>query len=116
MSDILDKAMSHFRDRLSEDMEYVSVPEWGDKDNPLLIYYKPMTLKQQDAIFKHVRAGSLKSLVETLLQRSLDEDGKRLFKTVHMTEFMRKVDPDVIERIVTEMGGGDIDPEEAEKN
>lgn len=116
MSDILERAKAHFRDRLSEDMDSIEVSEWGEKDIPLVIYFKPMTLKQQDAIFKHVRAGSLKSLVETLIQRSLNEDGKRLYKSAHMIEFMNHVDPSVIERVVTGMAGDDLDEGDIEKN
>lgn len=119
MSDVLNRAKEHFSLRLEEE-KYVLVPEWGtEKDGkkiPLKIFYKPMSLKTQDRIFKHVQAGTLKSLAETLIQRALNEDGSKMFKPVHMTELMGLVDPEVIETIVSEMAGGYPDIEEAEKN
>lgn len=115
MSDILDRAKAHYRDKLSGAMAYVEVPEWGDGNEPLKIYYKPMTLKQQDEIFKHVRAESLKSLAQTMITRSLNEDGTKMFRSVDMTELMRSVDASIIERICIEMADRE-DGEDAVKN
>ena len=35
--------------------------------------------------------------------RARDEDGKLMFKPIHRRELMTKVDPDIIQRIATEM-------------
>ncbi len=116
MSNILERAKGHFRDKLSEEMKFIDVPEWGEENKPLRIFYKPMNLKSQDRIFKHVREGSLQSLAQTLIERARNEDESKMFKPVHMTEFMNAVDPEVIEHIVTEMAGDEPDDEDAEKN
>lgn len=108
MSDILENAKRHFEERISGQMDYVLVPEWSSNEKePLKIYYKPMNLVDQNKIFKFVREGSLESLVETLIVRARNEDGSKMFKPVHKTEFMRQVDPRVIERICEAMATDD---------
>ena len=104
--DVLGMAKSHFREKLDASPECIDVPEWGMK-----IYFKPINLKQQDKIYKYIRAGSLESLAETVIVRALDENGNKIFKPVHKTELMTLVDSDVISRICEVMGGED--PEEA---
>lgn len=114
---IIEAARAHFKAQLdSSDLSYVEVPEWGTPSDPLKIYYKPMNLEQQNRIYKFVAANSLESLAQTLIERSLDEDGKKLFAPAHKVYFMKEVDPKVIERIVMEMAGDEISDEEIEKN
>ena len=52
----------------------------------------------------------------TFILRALDEDGKMIFKRANMTELMRSVDPEIISRVVSEMGGDEPDFDEATKN
>lgn len=111
MSEILERAKAHFRDKVGETLNSVEVPEWGTT-----IYFKPASLEQQNKIYKYIREGSLESLVETIIVRALNEGGKRLFTPANRLEFMKHVDPEVISRICEAMGGDDADEEEAEKN
>jgi Asp-tRNA(Asn)/Glu-tRNA(Gln) amidotransferase B subunit len=116
MSDILENAKQHFRDKVSGEMSFVEVPEWGTEDKPLKIYFRSITLKQKDRIYKYIREGSLESLAMTLVVRALDEEGKPLFKPVHKTELMNSVDSEVIERIVNQMYADDESLDDAVKN
>jgi len=115
---VIERARAHFKQQLdSEDLSFVVVPEWGDNpQEPLKIYYKPMNLEQQNRIFKYVAQSSLESLAQTLIERARDENGNRLFANAHKIYFMKEVDPSVIERIVVEMAGDEIDDSEIEKN
>jgi len=118
MSQVLERAKASFRARLSE-VRCIEVPEWGDESGPLRIYVRPATLKERDAIYRHVSAGSLEALVETLIQRARDEEGKPIFRPVDRLELMRHVDPDVIARVVAEINGDEAElpsVEDAEKN
>ena len=57
------------------------------------------------------------AIVESLIQRALDENGKHLFRSASRTELMRSVDPEIISRIVGEISGGDdFESEDIEKN
>jgi hypothetical protein len=109
---ILAKAKTHWRDKLVAPMESVVVPEWDTT-----IFFKPTTLAQRNTIFRYVNDGSLESLVQTLIIRALDEDGKRLFSNADKKDLMDKVDPDVIVNVVSAMNDEpETTVEDARKN
>ena len=54
---------------------------------------------------------TVEALLQSLIMRALDKEGKPLFTPADKQELMREVDPNVILRIVTEMN----DPENKEK-
>ena len=97
-AELLARAKTHWRDKLVAPMESVVVPEWD-----ATIYFKPTTLAQRNRIFKYVNDGSLESLVETLIIRALDGDGKKLFNNNDKKALMESVDPDVIVRVINAM-------------
>lgn len=107
MSEVLERAKGHFKERLSAPMRYVECAEWAEDDEPLKIYYKPSTLEQRDRIYKHLNAGTLKFIVQTLIERALDENGKPMFKRVEMNILMKQVDPNVVEYIINEIANDD---------
>ena len=52
-----------------------------------------------------------------MIAKALDAEGKKVFKVVNRTEFMRSVDSEVIARIVSSMNADDgLTDEEIEKN
>ena len=111
MSIITDLAKAHYDGLRGELKGPILVPEWGEENSPLKIYYKIMNLAEQDIILKHIRDNSLKALVQTIITRSLDGDGVKLFRTVELTELYKHADADVIERICNEMSGEEEDEE-----
>ena len=109
---ILANAKTHWREKLVAPMESVVVPEWD-----ATIFFKPTTLAQRNTIFRYVNDGSLESLVQTLIIRALDEDGKRLFSNADKKDLMEKVDPDVIVYVITAMNDEpETTVEDARKN
>ena len=51
---IIDKAAAQFRERLSGELKYVECAEWGEKDKPLKVYYKPaINFKAQEKCQNH---------------------------------------------------------------
>jgi|TARA_Y100000310_G_C20618160_1_gene781802 hypothetical protein len=111
-AETLARAKTHWRERLVAPMESVAVSEWD-----AVIYFKPTTLAQRNRIFKYVNDGSLESLVETLLIRALDGDGKKMFSNADKKPLMEQVDPDVIVRIISAMNDEpDTTIEDARKN
>jgi hypothetical protein len=112
MNQVLAEAKKHWRSQLAEPMASVEVPEWSTT-----LFFKPSNLAQRDRIYKHINEGKLEALVETIIQRALDADGKRVFNEACRKDLMTKTDPDVIGRIVTAMSDEeDVTPEEARKN
>jgi hypothetical protein len=118
MSAILEAAKSQFRERMSGKLKYSEVPEWLVGGEPTKIYYKPsMNFKDQGEVLKlHSDNKQAEAVAMTFILRALDEDGARLFVRTNMAEMMRGVDPEIISRVVSEMGDDDPDVEDAIKN
>jgi len=97
---VLQKASEHFKNQLSGGMKSIEVPEWETT-----IYYKPVaTFAEQQRVFEYHNKGQLvEALIETLITRAKDEEGKSMFARGEFAFFMREVDPNVLTRIVTEM-------------
>ena len=116
MSAILESAKNHFRDRLSGGLKSLEVLEWEVDGKPSVIYFKPsLNLSQQEKILALSDQGKkAEAIVEALIQRALDADGNRLFKSMDRIELMKHTDPEIISRIVGEMSGDELD--DPEKN
>tara|TARA_R100001594_G_C3903953_1_gene231586 strand:- start:85 stop:441 length:357 start_codon:yes stop_codon:yes gene_type:complete len=102
---ILDRAEADFRSKLSGKLQSIDVPEWGEKDAPLKVFWKPLiNFKSQEKIFALVSAGkSSEAVCQTLITRALDEDGNQMFQQHELEKLMRFTDPNVISRIVSAM-------------
>ena len=95
---------AQYRDRMSGGLLSIEVPELE-----LTIYHKPsLSLKQQAPISKLLSEGKHEeALVQTLIIRALDADGKPLFRGADKVELMNMCDPDIIARVCVEMSSGD---------
>jgi hypothetical protein len=101
----IDKAKAHFKTVLSQGLQGpITVPEWD-----LKVFFKPATTFQQESRIVELtsQGKTVEALVESLIMRALDGEGKPLFNKMDKTELMREVDPNIIMRVVTEMN----DPE-----
>jgi len=123
MSDILERAEKHFSDKRV--LREIKVPEWEGS----VYFYDPASVRDRNAILECFdrKKGSFSPdvMAVAFMSRARDKDGKPLFSSVAIAEQKRRVldfyDPDILERIVMEMGGlnaglGDVTDEEAEKN
>lgn len=54
MSEILEKAKNHFRERLAAGLGSIEVPEWGTT-----IHFRPLNLKERDRIHRFAAQDSL---------------------------------------------------------
>lgn len=100
---VLNNATSHFKEQLSAGLQSVEVPEWKTT-----IYFKPTSsfAVEQKIIALHAKGELVEALVETLLAKALDEEGKRLFKMADKPVLMNEVSPDVIIRIAAAINAG----------
>lgn len=96
-----------FAEKLSGEMYEVKVPEMdigeGDSKEEAVLHFKPSTLAERDVIYRAVQDGGLGSLIEIIIVRARDEEGNKLFAKKHKIFFERKIDPDVINRIVADL-------------
>lgn len=97
---VLNKAKGHFRDQLAGDLNSIEVPEWETT-----VFFKNVsTFAQEQKILElHAKGELVAALVETLVQKSLDKNGKRMFSNADKDVLMREVDPNIIIRICTEL-------------
>tara|TARA_R100001244_G_C5123468_1_gene124047 strand:+ start:347 stop:700 length:354 start_codon:yes stop_codon:yes gene_type:complete len=102
---VLEKATAQFREKISGELQFVEVPEWGDPDKPLRIYYKPainfIAQGKILALFKQDKDNE--AVLQSLIIKALDVDGNNIFKQTDMQSLLREVDPDVVNRILSEM-------------
>jgi len=112
----MEKVTAHFRNKISGEAKSITVPEW---DN-LTIYYKTSnTLEAEGRLVELAQKGkTIEALVETLITKAMDEEGKPLFTKMDKTTFMHEADPSVVIRIVGEMNSANLDTnlEIVEKN
>lgn len=93
----------------------VEVPEWGPEDEPFIIYAKPMTVGDREAIRERGHVDQPTVMVDTLLQKAEDEAGTKLFEAKDRHALTHEVDGRVVNRIALAILAGPTD-EELEKN
>ena len=113
MSQALQNATEHFKQKLAGGLEKLTVPEWKTD-----IYYKagyPFVV-EQNIIALQQQGKTVEALVETLIQKALDPDGKPLFKKFDKVNLMNEVDPAIVLRIAAVLNSTTSSYEEVEKN
>lgn len=113
--DVMDRIKSHYRETISGELKPIEVPEWGTT-----FYYKRGTNFQLESkVMELQNAGkTAEALVQVMINRCLDENGKRIFNEHNKVELMRSADPKVLLTIVAQINDDDdpVSVEDAEKN
>jgi hypothetical protein len=113
---VLEKATAHFRNRISGEMRKIHVPEWDcdiwfNESNSLIDEGRLIELAQQGK--------TVEALVESLIIKARNQDGTKMFTNLDKVVFLNEVDPQVLIRVVSEMGvaaSEDMNGKEVEKN
>ena len=111
---VLDNAKKHFSDRVSGNLKKITVEEWKTD-----IFYKPVNnFAVESWIIELSQKNRLtEALIETLILKALDAEGKPMFNRLDKIAMMNEVDPAVITRVVGQINATDIiDFETVEKN
>ena len=107
---VLETAKSHFATITNKGMESLEVPEWD-----VTVYWKVggLNFASQSKVLELQQSGkTADALVEMMIMRALDADGKKMFKSAEKTIIMNNVDPNCILKIVTAMGESDNNVDE----
>ena len=80
---VIDNAVKHFDE---QDVRVTLVPEWGQDNEPLKIYSKPLTLS-------------------VLIYKALDGEGAKLFDIGDKNKLLNSVDREVLVRVAQEIMG-----------
>jgi len=96
---VLDKAIEHFKS-VDNNLKELWVEEWDTT-----IYYKEKSaFRDQSAIMQlHQQGKVVEALVETIIVKSLNKDGSKMFKPAERTILLNNVDPDVLVKIATSL-------------
>lgn len=112
---IVTNAKKHFKEKLSGGLQKVVVPEWETD-----VYFKSSySFAVESKIIALQQQGkTVEALVETLMLKALDPDGKPLFNKGDKNALMFEIDPNVIIRVCTEINApsDEMDLETVEKN
>ena len=107
---VLNKAKAHFKEIANQGTAHIDIPEWGTT-----VYWNisGLNFAQQSKVIELQQSGkSAEALVEMMIMRAMDADGKRMFKLAEKTEIMREVDPNMILKVVTAMGDSDTEADD----
>ena len=110
---VLANAQEHFKNKLSVGLQKITIPEWKTD-----IYFKsayPFSVEQK-IISLQQEGKSVEALVETIIQKALDPDGKPLFSKFDKATLMNDVDPNVIISVCAQINNPVESVEVIEKN
>jgi hypothetical protein len=98
----IENAVKHFAE---QDVKVIEVPEWGDEENPLKIYSKPLTLAETSKLYKMSQEDDLTMMAYVLIYKALDENGDKLFDLSDKNALLNKVDREVLVNVAQQIMG-----------
>ena len=110
---IRDNIKSHFKEKLGGELNKITIPEWQTD-----VYYKAAySFAVESKIINLQQQGkTVEALVESIILKSLDPDGKQLFTSGDRNMLMYEADPAVLLKIASELNSGTMEYEEVAKN
>jgi len=113
MSDVMNNIKGHFKEKLSGGLQKISVPEWKTD-----VYYKgayPFAVESK-IIALQQKGQTVEALVESLILKALDPEGKPMFNKFDKNTLMNEADPAVLMRIAAILNATTSEYETVEKN
>jgi hypothetical protein len=101
----IQKAQGHFQKKLANELNHHRVEEW-DMD----VYYRTLSsLRTESKIVELAQAGkTVEALVQTVISKALDAEGKPLFTQYDKDTLMNECDPTVVVNLSRVLSGGDL--------
>ena len=108
-----DNIKGHFKAKLSGDLNKMTVEEWQTD-----IFYKSAhSFAVESKIINLQQQGkTVEALVESVLLKALDPDGKPLFNNGDRNMLMYEADPAILLRVAGELNSATTEYEEIAKN
>jgi hypothetical protein len=111
--DFRENIKTHFKDKINGELQKITVDEWKidvyyKQSYPFAVESKIISLQQQNK--------TVEAIVEAILLKSLDPDGKPLFKAADRNMMMFEADPAVLLKIATAINSATSDYEIDSKN
>lgn len=110
---VIENITGHFKEKLSGGLNKITVPEWKTdiyfkSTYPFAVESKIIALQQQGK--------TVEALVESLIVKALDPEGKPLFSKFDKNALMNEADPEVLLRVAGELNNAIVDSEAVAKN
>lgn len=95
----------HYQSAIGGDLQSVEISEWDQT-----VYFKKTHSFQEEAKIIELQSQGkvVEALVETVLVKSRDKDGKRLFADADRDMLMREADPKVITKICAAINSAEL--------
>lgn len=95
---IANAAQKHLNDT---PLKFIDIPEWVVDDEPVRIWYRPMTIDERFDIYRYKSDAedARYRQVYAIIRRALDSDGKRLFDQSHEIIFLKQADDGPVLRL-----------------
>lgn len=98
---ILDRAKAHFD---SQGVKKIEVPEWADDNgNPTILYSSPVSMNDRKALRQAADGDEAEFMVRLVILKCELEDGSKAFDLSDKPMLMKKVDPNIIQRIASKI-------------
>lgn len=98
---ILDRAKAHFD---SQGVKKIEVPEWEDeKGNPTILYASPLSMNDRKALRTAAEGDEAEFMVRLVILKCETESGEKVFDLSDKPLLMKRVDPNIIQRIAAKI-------------
>jgi hypothetical protein len=111
---VLDKAKQHFAEQIGGELLKTHIKEWNTD-----IYYKTISsMRTESKIMALTQQGkTAEALVESIVLKSFDQNGQRLFREADRVTLLNEADPKVLVALATTLNNAsDMSMEAIEKN
>ena len=98
----IERAKEHFA---QQDVKVIEVPEWGDENESLKIYSKPLTLAETSKLYKMSKDDDLTMMAYVLIYKALDENGEKLFDLSDKRALLNDVGQQILVDVATQIMG-----------
>lgn len=106
--DAIDLVREHFA---SLGVKKLEVPEWK-----ITVFAAPVTLAEKNRLYRKSKDNDMELLVDLVVMKAQDENGKKLFEADHRATLLNKADPNVVARVAHWILSGEGPSSEELKN
>ncbi len=110
---IRDNIKGHFKSKVSGELRKMTIDEWKTD----IFYKSAYSFAVESKIINLQQQGkTVDALVESIVLKALDPDGKPMFNNSDKNMLMFEADPSVLLRVATELNSATTEYEEIAKN
>lgn len=105
MPDITKNITRHFQSVIGGELDKLRVEEW-DMD---IYYRKTYSLIDETRIVELQNKGkTVEAMVESLIVKARDKNGKRLFEDAHREVLLREADPSIVLKVISAINSAGV--------